>query len=96
MIQIDRSSRFLYIDGKPVHLGMSEYDLMVSFAMMGNRVIPHDLLLEIALGSAIRLPNDKNALHSKISRLRKKMGADIIRAVRIGYVYIGTPIEFIG
>ena len=94
MIEVKRTDRIAYVDGKPVRLSKNEYDLLVAFGMVGSRVVPADMLMDLAMSHAMRVPEDRDNLNTRISRLRQKLERPFVESVPgIGY-RLAEPVEF--
>lgn len=72
------------VDGRPVDLGPLEYRLVAFLAMHRDRTISPGQLLEHLYGDADS--RDANALEALLTRLRRKIGADMIKT-RKGFGY---------
>ncbi len=73
-------------DGREVELTTGEFDLLAVFAGHARRVLSRDQLLEMTQGRSHE-PFDRS-IDVQVSRLRKKVGADLIRTVRnTGYLF---------
>jgi DNA-binding response OmpR family regulator len=89
-LEIDRAARKVAVDGVPVHLTPTEYELLDSLARTPGSVLTRAVLLERvwdwADGSGTRV------VDSHIKALRRKLGADLIRTVHsVGYALEITP-----
>jgi DNA-binding response OmpR family regulator len=89
-LEIDRAARKVAVDGAPVHLTPTEYELLDSLARTPGTVLTRAVLLEQvwdwADGSGTRV------VDSHIKALRRKLGADLIRTVHsVGYALEITP-----
>ncbi|WP_460357628.1 response regulator transcription factor [Actinoallomurus acanthiterrae] len=83
-LEIDRAARRVAVDGVPVHLTPTEYDLLDCLARTPGAVLTRAVLLEQvwdwADGAGTRV------VDSHIKALRRKLGADLIRTVHsVGY-----------
>ncbi len=82
------AAREVQVDGKPVELTSLEIDLLVALLRRAGRVVPRNVLLELAGRGDVTI--NERAVDVHISRLRKKLGDDAaarIRTVRgVGYV----------
>jgi two-component system, OmpR family, response regulator QseB len=73
------------VEGKPVELSRSEFDLLCILVKRADRVLTRRVLEEQVLPGG--LSNESNVLDVHMSNLRKKIGAGYIRTVRgVGYV----------
>ena len=87
-ITVDVAAREVHVDGKPVELTSLEIDLLVALLRRAGRVVPRNVLLELAGRGDVTI--NERAVDVHISRLRKKLGDDAatkIKTVRgVGYV----------
>ena len=73
------------VDGAPVELSRSEFDLLCLLVKRADRVLTRRLLEQQVLPGGLN--NESNVLDVHISNLRRKVGAGLIRTVRgVGYV----------
>lgn len=90
-LELSRSSRTAWIDGKEVPLTSVEFDLLASLASEAGSVVRKDDLSEAVLERKLS-PYDRS-LDMHISNLRKKLGSrpdgsDRIKTIRsVGYIY---------
>jgi DNA-binding response OmpR family regulator len=89
-LEIDRAARKVTVDGAPVHLTPTEYELLDLLARAPGTVLTRAVLLEQVWdwpdGSGTRV------VDSHIKALRRKIGADLIRTVHsVGYALEITP-----
>ena len=87
-IAVDVAAREVHVDGRPVELTSLEIDLLVALLRRAGRVVPRNVLLELAGRGDVTI--NERAVDVHISRLRKKLGDDAatkIKTVRgVGYV----------
>jgi DNA-binding response OmpR family regulator len=89
-LEIDRAARKVAVDGVPVHLTPTEYELLDILARTPGTVLTRAVLLDQvwdwADGSGTRV------VDSHIKALRRKLGADLIRTVHsVGYALEIAP-----
>ncbi len=88
-LEIDLRSRVVTVDGTQITLTPLEYRLVHFLALQKNRVVT-----QIELAEALYAHDherDANAIEAVISRLRRKLGSDIIKTKRgFGY-FIASP-----
>jgi len=90
-LELSRSSRTAWIDGKEVPLTSVEFDLLANLAADAGNVVRKEDLSESVLERKLS-PYDRS-LDMHISNLRKKLGArpdggDRIKTIRsVGYIY---------
>jgi DNA-binding response OmpR family regulator len=95
-IKIHRRKRVVYVNGSPVKLSRDEYELMTTLGIMGNHLVPTDILMDVMCEGRVQIPADKYLLQVKVSKLRKKMVTDVLKNSRgLGYVLQGD-VQFIG
>jgi DNA-binding response OmpR family regulator len=90
-IQLNPSTREVWVAGSPVELTAIEFDLLEMLIRSQGRVVSRDEIT-LALFEREATPYDR-FLDVHISHLRKKLegGRNLIRAVRgVGYVFTGT------
>ena len=90
-IQLNPSTREVWVAGSPVALTAIEFDLLEMLIRSQGRVVSRDEIT-LALFEREATPYDR-FLDVHISHLRKKLegGRNLIRAVRgVGYVFTGT------
>jgi len=96
MIKIHRTKRVVKVDDRPVPLTPGEHELMVVLGMMDNKLASYDLLLLVTCKDRVQIPADKQALISRMFRLKRKLGEQHLECVRqSGYVLKGK-VQFIG
>lgn len=89
-VAIDLEARRAIVDGKEIELTGLEFDLLVALAKRAGRVVPRDVLLELA-GRGDTVVSERT-VDVHVSHLRQKLGDDPrspkrIRTVRgVGYV----------
>ncbi len=87
-LQIDHSARQVVVDGAPVHLTRTEFDLLASLARHPGAVLSRTQLLE----TVWQWPSagETRTVDSHVRSLRQKVGAHRIRTVHgIGYALEG-------
>lgn len=89
-IAIDTSSRTVEVNGQPVDLTKSEYDILLFFSSNKGRVLTRESIAEHIWGDNMDLADSFDFIYSHIKNLRKKLTAkganDYIKAVYgIGY-----------
>ena len=90
-IQLNPSTREVWVAGSPVELTAIEFDLLEMLMRSQGRVVSRDEIT-MALFQREATPYDR-FLDVHVSHLRKKLegGRNLIRAVRgVGYVFTGT------
>ena len=83
-LEIDLAARSVYRDGKPIQLTAREWALFEAFVQRPSALLSKSQLEErlYAFGAEI----ESNTIEVYISRLRKKLGRDLIETVRgMGY-----------
>ena len=96
VIQIHRAKPIVHIDQKAVKLTRDEHRLLTLLGMMDNRLTPQSFLMDVLLDGRKPLPGDRYLLWQKISRLRRKIGAEYVQVNRFhGYILKGD-VQFIG
>lgn len=83
-LAIDRGRRIVLLDGRPVPLGRREWALLEALALRPGAIVAKERLEEILypMGEEI----ESNAVEVAVSRLRKKLGAEVVETVRgLGY-----------
>lgn len=96
-IDLDPQTRVVKIEGKPVSLTRSEFDLLNFFFANPNRVIARDSLAEHIWGDHMDVADSYDFIYSHIKNLRKKLaaagGSDLIKAVYgLGYKLTSEPL----
>lgn len=80
-VRLDRNARNLHLDGKPVHLTSTEYDIIEMLALSAGNVVERNNLMEKALGRGEDF--DDYVLNVHMSNLRKKLGGHVsIKTIR--------------
>lgn len=78
---IDRNARNMTLDGAPVHLTSTEYDILEMLALNRGSVVERNNLMEKALGRGEDF--DDYVLNVHMSNLRKKLGQNVsIKTIR--------------
>jgi DNA-binding response OmpR family regulator len=96
IIRIHRRKPVVVVGSEPVKLTRHEHALMVTLGMMDNRLVTHDVLLDVISEGRAQIPADRNVLHGKIYKLRDKVGAECLQTRQgLGYVLTGA-VQFIG
>ena len=89
-LSMNEATRQVSLDGRPVSLSKSEFELLALLLKRSGRVQTRRVLEEHALRGASG--SDSNALDVHMSNLRRKIGAGFIRTVRgVGYVIDSLP-----
>lgn len=90
-LEIEKSSRTVRLDAKPLNLTPIEYDLLTSLVGSAGRVLTRDQLLDAVSGRNYEVFDRSVDVH--ISSLRRKLGEDprnprFIKTVRtVGYMF---------
>lgn len=90
-LEIDRNTRVVLQDGKPVEFTSAEYEVLLVLIRAAGKTVTRDELAEKALGREVAFLDRSIDMH--ISNLRKKLGAKYGLAERIksvrgaGYIY---------
>ncbi len=83
-VELDAASRRVTLDGAPVHLTPTEFDLLHYLAVRPSRVATREELLEQVWGYDI--PSGGRTVDSHVRSIRRKLGADVVRTVHgVGY-----------
>lgn len=94
MITISRTDRSVSVDGRRVRLTPTEYQLMTTLGCLDVHLIPHDLLMDLVFDHPVRLDRDKEMLRIRLSRLRSKVGRNVVRCIKgVGY-QVTEPVQF--
>lgn len=80
-IRVDPARREASVDGKPVQLTTTEFDLLRVLVSSAGRVIPRERLMELARGE--EYASFERSVDVHISHLRKKLGDDPRKPTRI-------------
>jgi two-component system OmpR family response regulator len=84
-LRLDTRQMRLSLDGRPVALSPLEYRLVAYLMHHAGRVVPAGELIEHLYGDDDA--RDANALEAVVTRLRRKLGSDVIETRRgFGYV----------
>lgn len=88
-----RSTMTASLDGEPLTLSPTEFQLLLRFMERPGRVLSRDQLLELVKGSAEEAFD--RAIDVQVSRLRQKLGDDgagLIKTIRgVGYMLVAEP-----
>src|SRR5262249_37816365 len=85
-LEINRVERRVRRAGVEAHLTPTEFDLLVHLASRPRAVLPRERLLAEVWGWAAASAAATPTAGSHIKALRRKLGADVIRAVHgVGY-----------
>lgn len=76
-LEIQPLGREVTLDGKPLHLTPTEYELLLFFSRHPGRVLTHEMLLEHLRGVAYQA--DVQTLRVHVANLRKKIERDPAR-----------------
>lgn len=91
-VEIDPSSRSVYVAGEAVNFTAKEYDLLEYFVTNSGRVITRDEILEKVWGG--QHTTDSNVIEVFVCHLRTKIGDkdnQVIRTIRgVGYFFART------
>ena len=88
---LDTARRQLFSpSGVLIPLRAAEYELLRAFVEHPQRVLTRDQLLDLARGRAAA-PFDRS-VDVQVSRLRRKIGADLIHTVRAGGYLFAAPV----
>src|SRR5918997_6211256 len=91
-LELNRDTREVFLDGRPIHLTPRELDLLDVFMLHPRQVMTRDILLDRVWGTDYL--GDGNLIEVHISALREKLGDQerkLIRTVRgVGYALSGT------
>jgi two-component system KDP operon response regulator KdpE len=88
-LQVDLNQREVFMNGQPVSLTPTEYDLLRTFVKHAGKVVTHDQLLRAVWGAAYQ--SETHMLQVNISNLRRKIEPDPVRpaylitAAGVGY-----------
>ena len=74
---VDLNQREVLVDGQPVSLTPTEYDLLRTLVKHAGKVLTHDQLLRAVWGTAYE--SESHMLHVNISNLRRKIEPDPVR-----------------
>jgi two-component system KDP operon response regulator KdpE len=83
------NQREVFMNGQPVSLTPTEYDLLRTFVKHAGKVVTHDQLLRAVWGAAYQ--SETHMLQVNISNLRRKIEPDPVRpaylitAAGVGY-----------
>ena len=86
---IEHAARHVTVDGRPVELTATEYDLLRALAVNAGRVVTHEVLLRRVWGR--QKAGDSNLVRAYVKKLRQKLGDDaasptyISSVRRVGY-----------
>lgn len=87
-VEVDLTAKAVYREGVRVDLTQREWQVLEALLQRGGRVVSKNDLEALMLGMGGELAS--NSLEVHISRLRRKLGADVIETVR-GLGYRVTP-----
>jgi len=94
-VELNRDTREVFQDGRPVHLTPRELDLLETFMLHPRQVMTRDVLLDRVWGTDYL--GDGNLIEVHISALREKLGDQdrkLIRTVRgVGYALSGPALS---
>jgi len=94
-VELNRDTREVFLDGRPIHLTPRELDLLEVFMLHPRQVMTRDVLLDRVWGTDYL--GDGNLIEVHISALREKLGDTerrLIRTVRgVGYALSGTGLS---
>ncbi len=89
-LEVDTRRRSVSIDGRSIAMTPLEYRLIAYLMHHQGRVVSQTELSEHVYDQDI--DRDSNAIEVLVSRLRRKVGSDLIETRR-GHGYVITPIE---
>jgi DNA-binding response OmpR family regulator len=91
-VELNRDTREVFLDGRPVHLTPRELDLLEVFMLHPRQVMTREVLLDRVWGTDYL--GDGNLIEVHVSALREKLGDQqrrLIRTVRgVGYALSGA------
>src|SRR3954451_6515923 len=91
-LELNRDTREVFLDGRPVHLTPRELDLLETFMLHPRQVMTRDVLLDRVWGTDYL--GDGNLIEVHVSALRDKLNDQerrLIRTVRgVGYALSGA------
>jgi DNA-binding response OmpR family regulator len=91
-LELNRDTREVFLDGRPIHLTPRELDLLEVFMVHPRQVMTRDVLLDRVWGTDYL--GDGNLIEVHVSALRDKLGDSdrrLIRTVRgVGYALSGV------
>jgi DNA-binding response OmpR family regulator len=91
-LRIDAATREVSLDGSPVHLTATEFDLLHRLAQSPHVVFGRDRLLEEVWG--YKVAAGQRTVDSHVRALRAKLGRDVIRTVHgVGYALSRNGVE---
>jgi DNA-binding response OmpR family regulator len=83
-VELEPATRRVRLDGEPVHLTPTEFDLVHYLAARPGRVATREELLAQVWGYDV--PSGARTVDSHIRSVRRKLGADLVRTVHgVGY-----------
>ena len=94
-IRVDPARREASVDGQPVELTTTEFDLLLTLVSSAGRVIPRERLMELARGP--EWASYERSVDVHVSHLRRKLGDDprqprMIKTIRgVGYLVPRDP-----
>lgn len=89
MIKIHPKRPLARVDADFVKLSRVEHALITALAMMDNKLVPHQILLDVMCEDRVQIPADKNVLLQQMARLRRKIGPERLRTLKSqGYILI--------
>jgi len=91
-ISFDTSAKIITVNGKPVDLTRTEYDLLLYLVTNKNRVVSKNAIAERISGEDAEIFNNFDVIYAHIKNLKKKLAAagseDYIKAVYgMGYKF---------
>ncbi len=94
MITIERTEPVAYVDDRRVVLSAKLHWLLTVLGMLDTHPATTELLLSVALDQQEAVPADRQVLYARLSRLRQKLGRNVIRCrPGLGY-YLTEPVRF--
>jgi len=96
MIKIHRQRPVVRIGEQTVKLTRAEHELITVLGMLDNKLVSHQLLLDLLTEGQVQIPEDKEVLCARLARLKRKIGSNRVRCHRHhGYILIGD-VQFYG
>ncbi len=84
-LSLDTNSKIVTVNGKPVDLTRTEYDLLLYLAINKNRVVSKNAIAERLTGDEAEVFNNFDVIYAHMKNLKKKLAsagsADYIKAV---------------
>jgi two-component system, OmpR family, KDP operon response regulator KdpE len=96
-VEVDLERRRVQVDGTPVHLTPTEWDLLKLFVTQPDKVLTDRMILEAIWGAHYRA--QAHSLHVYVGRLRKKLEAEpgarrhLLTEPGVGYRFVSEGVE---